>query len=436
MDWALFLTLVTSSLFMTAANIYAWYKLSGKSTNFKDHKLYKILIVLTLLGAIFNYSFPTYLKLPLMFFISVFAVYRHITKKAESSTALVLVTMGLSMVAEVVIVLVASLFLGDYVETFVARSFGNIILNICTSIFIVLGSQHKYAKAFYEKLVVIFNRMKRNKLIICCIATIGITIIFMITTYMDLPKSIILLINSSLVIVYVIVIIRLSVTREKMKAINSKYEMSLSSLKSFENVMNQYRIDNHENKNQLLTIRNMVKSKDKKTIDYIDKIIDNKIKDNEDINYRTFKIPEGGLRATIYPKLTEMKELHIKYILDVSNGVSALDLININEDTMLNSCKIIGVFLDNAIDAVKNLKKKEIIIEIFMLDDFLCIDIGNNYKGPLDMEKISNAGYTTKGDNHGYGLALVSKIIKNDDHLENEKLLTKNKFTQRLKIKM
>lgn len=53
------------------------------------------------------------------------------------------------------------------------------------------------------------------------------------------------------------------------------------------------------------------------------------------------------------------------------------------------------------------------------------------------MDKIDNAGYTTKGKGHGYGLALVNKILEeNKDILENERMIEKNTFTQCLKIKL
>jgi len=200
--------------------------------------------------------------------------------------------------------------------------------------------------------------------------------------------------------------------------------------------MDKYRVTNHENKNQLLTIRNMVKTSDKKTLSYIDKILEHKIRDNEKIFSKTAKIPEGGLRAIIYSKVCRMEELKINYSLDISNDVKSNTLIELDEDTVLNVCKILGVFLDNSIEAVLNLKIKNIFIELFMLENNLCIDITNNYEGVLEVDKISQKKYTTKGKGHGYGLSLVSEIIKSDSNLYNEKVINKDNFTQRLIIKL
>ena len=177
---------------------------------------------------------------------------------------------------------------------------------------------------------------------------------------------------------------------------------------------------------------------DKDTVvKYIDKLVDNKIKDNDKIMKKTAKIPKGGLKATIYSKLCLMDKLKIKYNLNISREIRTTDLINLDEDLVLKICKILGVFLDNAIETVKELKKKEVSIEMYTIDNDLCIDITNIFKGKLEIEKLSDAKYTTKGEGHGYGLTLVNKILKEEtERLENEKSINRDTFTQTLKIKM
>ena len=202
-------------------------------------------------------------------------------------------------------------------------------------------------------------------------------------------------------------------------------------------MIDKFRVETHENKNEFLTVRNMIKDNPDEAIKYIDKLIDNKIEDNNKIMKKTAKIPSGGLKATIYSKLCLMDKLKIKYKLNIARDVHTTDLINLDEDLVLKICKILGVFLDNAIEAVKKLKKKEIFIEIYSMDDNLCIDITNNFKGNLDLNKISEQKYTTKGEGHGYGLSLVDKLLKEEpERLENEKSINGDTFTQMLKIKM
>ena len=107
---------------------------------------------------------------------------------------------------------------------------------------------------------------------------------------------------------------------------------------------------------------------------------------------------------------------------------------NISTKTTLNICQIIGVYLDNAIEAVDSLSKKEVMINIYM-EDALIIEIINNINKTFDINKIDKQGYTTKSGSHGYGLTLVNNILKEDKSLLNEREISKNTFKQKLIIK-
>ena len=103
---------------------------------------------------------------------------------------------------------------------------------------------------------------------------------------------------------------------------------------------------------------------------------------------------------------------------------------------MLDVCKIVGVFLDNAIEAVLELKQKHIKITLFTDGEYLNIEISNNFKGNIDLTSIDEKGYTSKSKGHGYGLTLVKEILSKNNKLKNERKINKNIFTQKLKIKL
>ena len=279
--------------------------------------------------------------------------------------------------------------------------------------------------------------MQNKEIATYSIMVISILITSIIESYMNIPLSIVLVTNTIMGLVIVSIIVKFVTTKSNYQLISNKYETSINSLKEYETMIDKFRVNNHENKNELLTIRNMIKNKDKKIIEYIDALVDNKIKDNEEIMYKTSKIPEGGLRATIYSKLCVMDKYKIKYKLDISKDVRTVDLINLDDELILNICKILGVFLDNAIEEVKKNKKRIINIELYVIDKSLYIDITNNYTGIIDIEKIGKEKQTTKGKEHGYGLLLVNQIIsENSKHIENERSINGNYFTQSLIIKL
>lgn len=436
MDLGIVGAYAAGSIFIYLFHIICWEKLQGKKLEKTNWKIYVSILILTIIGTVINFLVPQTMKIGMMALMLLGINYFFFNKNIISAIILVILSELIIMISETVFITAISVAglinPGDMIPNPIII----VGLNISIAIISFLILKIKAMNRIYKYLDKTVYNLKKNNFIFWFVATIFLASAFMILAYMRLPKEVILICNTVLIIIYAVTIFKLVNTQDKYQKISNKYETSLTSLKEYEDMMDRYRVANHENKNQLLTIRNMIKSKDKTTIDYIDKVVDNKIKDNENIFYKTSKIPEGGLRATIYAKLCKMAELKINYTLDISNDVRAVDLIKLGDDTVLNACKVIGVFLDNAIEEVSKLRKKEIIIELFVMDECLCIDISNRYKGNLELDKMENARFTTKGEGHGYGLTLVSEIIKSDRNLKNEKAVTKERFTQKLKIKM
>ena len=372
------------------------------------------------------------------FVILYIACYFTVNKNSRISFLSVLTSQLTLWFSEFTFVIIASIFGNDNIQESINS---NIILFMILNIYIFIISILLLKIKLPQKLFALFDSVsesiKNNEAIAYTLMIVIVIAVSTTESYMQLPLPIILTTNVIMTIIFIGLIIMSSTIKSKYNNINSKYETSITSLREYEGMIDKYRISNHENKNELLTLRNLISKKNTKALKYIDEIINDKIKDNEKIMYKTSKIPEGGLRATIYAKLCTMDELGIKYSLDIAKDIRTVDLINMKEDIVLNICKILGVFLDNAIEAVKDLKTKHIGIEIYLMDGDLCVDITNKYEGKLDMNKIGNSKYTTKGGNHGYGLSLVNQIISDyPDVFENEKSITKNTFTQKIKIKM
>ena len=178
-------------------------------------------------------------------------------------------------------------------------------------------------------------------------------------------------------------------------------------------------------------------AENKEAVKYIDKIVKNKIKEDEDTLYQVSVIPAGGLRGLIYSKIVYMKENKIDYDLNISKEIRTVDLINnIDDSDILDICQVIGVYIDNAIEAVLNIKDKYMCISIYLENKNLTFEVSNCYEGKIDIDRIEDKGYTTKSSGHGYGLSLTKEIIDKNKKLKNEKRLSKETFTQILKIKM
>ncbi len=431
-----FLLIVLGGIFLYSFAIYCWHRLLGKKLDFKNYKFYLAVLIASIVGTSIDFFAPSSLKIILLICMMIIINYTFFCKNMVSCISAVFILEFLVMISETIIVLLMAIIFNGNVTLWEDNVLMIFAINIivCLLGFLLLLTPIPYK--LYNLLMRLFTNIRRNILIVVVLMTVFIASLFMVMSWMDLPIYVIVTLNTIFIVVYVFIMIKLFSTEANFKAVRSKYETSLSSLKEYEDIMNKYKIDNHENKNQLLTIRNMIKSKDKNVIKYIEKLVNDKINDNETIFYKTSKIPEGGLRATIYSKLCKMDELKLPYVLDISNDVRTVDLIKMGEDVTLDVCKIIGVFLDNAIEEAIKIKDKNITIELFIMDNLLYIDISNSYEGNLEVDKMDKQKYTTKGKDRGYGLALVKKIIDSNRYLENEKMINQNRFTQRLIIKM
>jgi len=434
LEFALLYILMGALIYLV--ELYFLYKLEKMPFDLRQPKICGAWALMTILGSLINLFLPKTFKIFAIIIMLVSINYIFILRKIEKCITLVLIFEMISMISELIIVVLISTFMGSDSRELADNLIYMFLISIGVPVAIFISIKTKIPYLLYNYLVKTFANVRKHNLLAYFVAIIVLTSVFVVLSYMKLPSQVVLICNSFLIICFVIIVVKLINSQDRNRKITSKYETSIASLKEYEDIMDKYRVTNHENKNQLLTIRNMVKTSDKKTLSYIDKILEHKIRDNEKIFSKTAKIPEGGLRAIIYSKVCRMEELKINYSLDISNDVKSNTLIELDEDTVLNVCKILGVFLDNSIEAVLNLKIKNIFIELFMLENNLCIDITNNYEGVLEVDKISQKKYTTKGKGHGYGLSLVSEIIKSDSNLYNEKVINKDNFTQRLIIKL
>lgn len=250
-------------------------------------------------------------------------------------------------------------------------------------------------------------------------------------------KPIVVLIVSFIMVVIYTVIIIITIREFNLKhKIQSEYDALLTNLSEYENLLDRQRILNHENKNQLLVIKGMINKQEANVSEYIDTIIDTQYLDNENLIMKTNRIPSGGLRGLIYYKMLGMKDKNIYVNLEVDSSLRYLDFSLISIRTNQELCKIVGVLLDNAIQAVDALKEKKISILLNFDKTFLIIKVSNNYSGIIEFDKLENKGYTTKGSGHGYGLSLVKSIIKNNTLFENAKEINGKMFTQIIKLKI
>lgn len=314
--------------------------------------------------------------------------------------------------------------------------FGAILSNVFVSLMLILTIRIPKIKNFCQNIIKkIITSKKYYVLIIPIILALSISIIVYIN-YFEISNSIRLVLSIIIIFLYTCIVILLFNEKYTSTKIQYQYDNVLKNLEEYEKMLDYQRVANHENKNQLLVIKGMIKKNEKGIDKYIDSIVKEKREDNEDFYTKTKRIPSGGLQGLIYYKLLIMKDKDINIGLNINSNVRKVNLEKLGIKVNKEICKIIGVLLDNSIQAVENLKEKNIDINMFIDKEKLNISISNNFSGDVDFSKIGKIGYTTKGNGHGYGLSLVKKIISNNDLLENYQTINGKIFIQNITIKI
>lgn len=195
---------------------------------------------------------------------------------------------------------------------------------------------------------------------------------------------------------------------------NKTFEEAITAIR-----MRQHEFDNHINAikclqytiddpNDLLNAQN----------EYCEKIL------SENSFNRLLKLhTEPIITGFLYSKLLNAKKqgiivLHEVQEIEIKNRIDVSTLV-----------EIVGIFIDNAIEALLSEKNdnRMLIVKILQLDsEKICIEVANSSRQYLnsEIERFCVYGYSTKGENRGIGLSRVkeiSKRIKGDFLIENIK---------------
>lgn len=314
------------------------------------------------------------------------------------------------------------------------------LYNFMTNIFIFLIcyllSFTLIVKKIITSIVDWYSENELKSLIIFVLFFLIIATFVLYTNFVKLlPSSFLFITNLFCIGVFVFV---LGYFKEKTNnnRIVSEYEQLLSYVKVYERTIEEKSKNQHEYKNQLILIKGMLNKNNKKASNYIDDIICNQSSDdNLELLRKLQYLPQGGLKGLIYYKVEEMISNGIDVYIDISPKLNKPKVTKIINENLHDLSKIIGVYLDNAIEAVRNVENKYIVIEANVEKNNIIFSFSNTYNGHIDLSKLDKEGYTTKGQGKGYGLPLVKDIINNNETFEQSRQINGPYYVQKLYIK-
>lgn len=219
-------------------------------------------------------------------------------------------------------------------------------------------------------------------------------------------------------------------------SILKRYDELLDIMKNYEDDIEEQRTLIHETKNELTTIRCKIKDKEKESeiIEYIDSIMGDKVSSKMS-KYSKFKyLPSNGLKGFFYYKVSEAERKGIKVSTNISKKIENSILGKLDTKHFKDLARVIGVYLDNAIEASSLSEEKKLGIEIYLIKNNVEIIISNTYHEAIDEEKIGKERYSTKGKNRGHGLLLVKRILKDNNNIISNNEVTGELYIQKISI--
>lgn len=245
-----------------------------------------------------------------------------------------------------------------------------------------------------------------------------------------MPNVIILVLS---ILITIIIILNIKQNNEIKKLRKENKELYKYS-KTNEELITKYRMKQHENKNKLIIIKGMVPKTNKEALEYLNYLIkeDRKIK-NKHLNELKY-INCVSLKNFINYKINILEEKHTKIELFISEELKNINFKDLKISYLNKLYTILGVMLDNIIDEMDKVDNKLVSINIYITKNIINIELANTYKGKINLKKINKLGFSTKGKEHGVGLNIVKRIIKNTKNLQLETKIEDNFFIQHLKI--
>lgn len=200
---------------------------------------------------------------------------------------------------------------------------------------------------------------------------------------------------------------------------------------SLEYMLDDMRSFRHDYKNILVSMAGYLRENDIGGLrEYFEKNIQDSIVNIEEKNnvWISLKhISPMGVKGFLYEKILLALSQNVEVSVEVGED------IEIECSYMNDLIRALGIFIDNAIEAVNEEEKGRVLIRIEKKDGIL-FWIENTCTKELNISRIFEKGYSDKGEGRGNGLPWVKNMIGKHDDLYHECRISDGKIIQILEM--
>ena len=307
-----------------------------------------------------------------------------------------------------------------------------ILCNLLTSIISLTIVYISYRKGLTRKLNSKIEMLSNYETVITSMLMIIVFAIICYNLFINNMVNTIMINNLALIGVFCYLLYVFVKEKYQHNNLINEYDSLFTHIQTFEEWIEKEQLNRHEYKNQLAVLRCL--TKEKKVKDKIDEILEDNI-NIEDQAITQFKnLPKGGIKGLMYYKAAIAQKHKINLTTDVSIENKGI-LTKLSEKEVKVLCKLIGIYFDNAIEAAAESRKKNVTIEIYELKDKVSIVFSNTFKKHKNMKDRNEKGVSSKGEGRGNGLYFASKLIKENDWLEQKQDIVDRYYIQELIIR-
>ena len=191
----------------------------------------------------------------------------------------------------------------------------------------------------------------------------------------------------------------------------SEMKKLITELSGTEKYNDSLREQSHHFMNKLHVLHGLIEMK---SYDEVEKFI-TYLKDDyhEKIGYISENIKVPAIAGFLLAKVREAKQKNISLLIDPDSKILNKEGL----DKIFNELLIIlGVLIDNSMESIGNKKDGKIVVYLYLNTEeniLLCKVYDNGCGINKDiLESVFERGYSTKGENRGYGLNAVDTIVK------------------------
>ncbi|MGF0034383.1 sensor histidine kinase [Bariatricus sp. SGI.154] len=219
---------------------------------------------------------------------------------------------------------------------------------------------------------------------------------------------------------------------EKRKSEIRQQEILESYIGNLEQMVDEMRAFQHDYKNILSTMAGFIR--------------ENQMEELRDFFYTNIKLPAGDkneqreawkylkniypmeLKGFLYEKLLSILTRNLRIQVHISEN------LNVTYSAMEDLIRIVGIYIDNAVEEAEQLEDGEVDITIVETSKGVLFCVENNFAVRPDIAKMVQKGYSTKGEGRGFGLYWAEKILERHADMMHELHITEEKILQQIEI--